>query len=110
MESFIYIILYFFKMKLPWMDIKTKNHSEKKAKIIEIHQKINAKNMFEGIPYQFYFIYKDIKELKLMEMPNYELYLKILKELILINKFDENMDFCWEKKILEYVKNYYSFI
>lgn len=73
-ESFIYLMIYFFKLKLPWSNIKSKNHNDKLNKIIEIHNKISEKELFSEIPYQILFIFTEIQKLKKFDIPDYILY------------------------------------
>ena len=104
LESFIYLIIFFFKRELPWSNIKAKNHSEKRNKIIEIHKKTTKKNLCSELPYQIVFIYNDIKESNLDERPKYELYKTVLKETIFLIDNKKTKEFCWEKKISDYQK------
>ena len=56
---------------MPWLHIKSKNHNDKKDKIIKIHNQTNEKELFKEIPYQVLFIYTEIKKLKSNENPDY---------------------------------------
>ena len=48
MESIAYVILYFFRKKLPWQGLKCKDKNEKHAKIKEIKMSMTPEKLFEG--------------------------------------------------------------
>ena len=105
LESFLYLIIYLFENKLPWTGIKSKNFQDKKNKIIECHKKITHKELCKNLPYQIAYIYNEINNLKIDEKPKYKYYRQILKELIYLKEPENNIEFCWEKKIYEAYKN-----
>lgn len=100
LESFLYLIIYLIKKKLPWSAIKGKNHEDKKNKIIKCHQRTTNKVLCNKIPYQIAYIYYNVIELKENEEPKYKYYLKILKEFLFLNKTADDIKFCWENKII----------
>ena len=98
-ESFIYLLIFLFKLKLPWSHVKSKNHFEKAQKIIEIHKKTSEKELFKNIPYQILFIYLHLEKINYFENPDYQLYINVLKDLIkLIGNTNINI-FCWENQL-----------
>lgn len=104
-ESFVYLMIYFFKLNLPWSHIKSKNHNDKKDKIIKIHNQTTEKELFKEIPYQILFIYTEIKKLKSNENPDYNLYIKALEDIIKLDNNEKIRDFCWEKELNDINKN-----
>ena len=99
MESFIYIIIFLFKLKLPWSSVKSKSYLDRLNKIRQIHYITKLDKLCEGIPYQILFILNHIRNLPYDERPNYELYEKVLKDLIKLDISKEEKIFCWEKKL-----------
>ena len=107
MQSFSYLLVYFFKLSLPWSNIKSKNYESKIQKIIDMHKKINDSIICNNLPYQISYIVSEINKLNYTEMPNYDNYIKALTYLM---KLDDNIDkefFCWEKiiSIFNNIKN-----
>ena len=100
LESFLYLIIYLIKRKLPWSGIRGKNHVDKKNKYIECHLNTTNKDLCNKIPYQIAYIYYNVIELKDNEQPKYKYYLNILKEFLCLNQIQDNIDFCWKNKII----------
>lgn len=103
-ESFIYLLLFLFQLKLPWSKIKSKNHFDKVNKIIEIHNKITKEELFKNIPYQILFIYLHLETIKNDETPDYNLYIKVLNDLLKLNNDENIKNFCWENKLKDILK------
>ena len=111
LESFIYLIIYLFKLKLPWQNVKSKTPDEKIEKIIKIHSIITEKELFKNIPYQFLFLYTEISKIKGNQKPNYNLYIRVIKDLVVLNEHEKEQNFCWENKLSQFFdKNKNNFI
>ena len=100
LESFLYLIIYLIKKKLPWSAIRGKNREDKRNKIIKCHQRITNKVLCNKIPYQIAYIYYNVIELKENEEPKYKYYMKILKEFLFLNQTADDIKFCWENNII----------
>lgn len=101
LQSFCYLLIYFFNLSLPWSGIKTKNEDDKIKKIIDIHKNLNEKTLCQNLPYQILFIVSQINQLDINDTPNYDLYITVLYDLIRLNK-KEKYYFCWERDLIEF--------
>jgi casein kinase 1/casein kinase 1 epsilon len=94
-ESIGYVLLYFFKKNLPWMNVKGKNEKEKLKKILDI--KINSKlsDICQGIPKEIELIIQYSRDLKFDEKPNYDLIQRLIKGIGEKNGFTFDYMFDW---------------
>ena len=112
LESLMYILIYFYKGKLPWQEIKSKKKAEKHKKIKEKKMRTTAEFLCKGMPIEFERMLCYIKTLEYEEAPNYDR---------LINGFHKTMDslkewdiqengfnFIWEKKLSVDLNKTYS--
>lgn len=99
MQSFSYLLIYFFKLSLPWSKIKSKDYESKIQKIIDIHKKINDSILCNNLPYQISYIVSEINKLNYTQKPNYDNYIKALAYLMKLNDNNDKEFFCWEKSI-----------
>lgn len=74
-------------------------------KIIKMHNQTTEKELFKEIPYQILFSYIEIKNLKINENPDYNLYIKALEDVIKLDNNEKITDFCWEKEFIDINKN-----
>lgn len=102
MQSFSYLLIYFFKLSLPWSNIKSKDYESKIQKMIDIHKKINDSILCNNLPYQISYIVSEINKLNYAQMPNYDNYIKALTYLM---ELDDNKDkeFFVGKKVFQYL-------
>ena len=94
-ESIGYILLYFFKKNLPWMNVKGKNEKEKFKKVLDI--KINCKldDICQGIPKEIGLIIQYARDLKFDEKPDYNLIQRLIKNIADKNGFQFDFEFDW---------------
>ena len=106
LEELIYTLLFLLKKSLPWDGIKGKIHSETCRKMNEIKRNIKADELFDNLPEEFIYIYKNIRKLNFDETPEYGLY-KLLFENILrkLNVNNNNFsEFCFSKKFNSFLE------
>ena len=83
-ESLGYILVYFFKGKLPWISIKTKNDAIKKKAAIKIRTSLDV--LCENCPNQFKNFIEYARNLKFEEKPNYKYLRNLLRQICIENK------------------------
>lgn len=71
LESWLYVLLYFLRGKLPWEGIKAKSKKEKLEIVKKIKTSINPNVLFEELPEEFIKIYTYIKSLSFEANPSY---------------------------------------
>ena len=100
-ESFIYMILFFFSKKLPWQGLRAKTMGEKYKKIYKSKVEFNYKEFCQKYPQEIVILLEYILNLKFKEKPNYEfmrtLFIKILER----QKLYVNDYFSWMSGIKE---------
>ena len=94
MESIAYVILYFFKSKLPWQGLKCKDKNEKYAKIKEMKMSITPEKLCEGFPKEFAKYLTMVKKLGFEEEPSYKEYIQMFTNLF--NSKDFVMDYGYD--------------
>jgi len=95
MESIAYVILYFFKGKLPWQGLKCKDKNEKYAKIKEMKMSITPEKLWEGFPNEFAKYLTAVKKLGFEEEPNYKNYIQMFNNLFKSKDFEMDYLYDW---------------
>ena len=95
MESIAYVILYFFKGKLPWQGLKCKDKNEKYAKIKEMKMSITPEKLCEGFPIEFAKYLNMVKKLGFEEEPAYKEYIKLFTDLFKSKDFEMDYLYDW---------------
>ena len=95
MESLAYVILYFFKGKLPWQGLKHKDKNEKYAKIKEMKMSITPEKLCEGIPQEFAQYLTMVKKLGFEEEPEYKKYIQMFNNLFKEKEFEMDYLYDW---------------
>ena len=95
MESIAYVILYFFKGKLPWQGLKCKDKNEKYAKIKEMKMSITPEKLWEGFPNEFAKYLTAVKKLGFEEEPNYKNYIQMFNNLFKSKDFEMDFSYDW---------------
>ena len=105
LESLMYILIYFYKGKLPWQDVDAKDEKEKQEKVKEQKTKITTAELCEGMPDEFEKMLCYIKNILFDEYPNYNKLFNYLKSILDRIKTDNNeeneFNYIWEKLISE---------
>ena len=105
LESLMYILIYFYKGKLPWQDVDAKDEKEKQEKVKEQKMKITTAELCEGMPDEFEKMLCYIKNILFDEYPNYNKLFNYFKSILDRIKTDNNeeneFNYIWEKLISE---------
>lgn len=108
LESMMYILIYFYKGKLPWQDVKSKKKEEKHMKIKEEKLKTTVETLCKDMPKEFERMLCYIKSILYSEEPNYEYLLsgfqKIIQSLTEWENVEMNYNYIWEKKLHDDLK------
>jgi len=95
MESIAYVILYFFRKKLPWQGLKCKDKNEKHAKIKEMKMSITPEKLFEGLPKEFADYLTMVKKLGFEDEPAYKIYIQMFNKLFKAKEFEMDYIYDW---------------
>ena len=95
MESIAYVILYFFRKKLPWQGLKCKDKNEKHAKIKEIKMSMTPEKLFEGLPKEFADYLNMVKKLGFEDEPTYKNYIQMFTRLFKAKEFEMDYIYDW---------------
>ena len=108
LESLMYILIYFYKGKLPWQDVKSKKKEEKHQKIKEEKLRTTVETLCKDMPKEFERMLNYIKSLLYTEEPNYEKILSgfqnIIRDLTEWENVEMNYSYIWEKKLHDDLK------
>ena len=100
LESLGYILVYFLKGKLPWMNINYQNKAnmlsseQKNLLILKKKQETSLEQLCENLPVEFLEYFKYVKELNFNEIPDYQMLIKKFKKLF--KDPEQNLTFDWE--------------
>ena len=113
LESLMYILIYFYKGKLPWQDVKSKKKEEKHIKIREEKMRTTTETLCKDMPKEFEKMLIYIKSILYSEEPNYERLISgfqnIIKGLTEWETVEMDYNYIWEKKLHDdYKKKMYS--
>ena len=111
LESLMYILIYFYKGKLPWQDVKSKKKEEKHMKIKEEKLRTTVETLCKDMPLEFERMLSYIKSISYSETPNYENILsgfqKIITSLTEWENVEMEYNYIWEKKFKKnFIKKY----
>lgn len=81
LESIGYILIYLFKGKLPWMDIKNTDKKERYKLIMEKKERISEEDLCSRLPKEFLVYLKHVKTLDYNEKPRYQSLIKMFTKL-----------------------------
>lgn len=77
LESLCYILIYFFKGKLPWQGAPGETREVKYKNIGDIKQSIKVERLCSGMPEEFCYYLNYVKSLEFKEKPNYNYLLSL---------------------------------
>ena len=109
----MYILIYFYKGKLPWQDVKSKKKEEKHIKIREEKMRTTTETLCKDMPKEFEKMLIYIKNILYSQEPNYERLISgfqnIIKGLTEWETVEMDYNYIWEKKLHDdYKKKMYS--
>ena len=87
--------MYFILGNLPWQGLKVNKKEDRYIKIRDIKKATSAKELCKGYPVQFENFINYTRNLKFMEVPDYEYLRNLLKDVI-INCEHSNIDFFYD--------------
>ena len=100
LESLIYILIYFLKGTLPWMNLNATNKEEKHKLIIEKKRNTPFQKLCEGLPFEFEQYLNYVRCLDFDEDPNYEYLKTLFKRIAMRNNFDYGFEWRMNKPVL----------
>jgi serine/threonine protein kinase len=95
LESLGYMMVYFCKGELPWMDVKAKNKAGKYKKIMEKKIEMKPEILCNGLINEFMAYFKYVRELQFTEEPNYNYLLGLLNNAMKKNNIKNDFKFDW---------------
>lgn len=95
LESLGYILIYFLKGHLPWMNLIANTKEEKHRLIIEKKAKTSSAKLCEGVPFEFEQYLNYVRNLKFDEEPNYSFLKSLFRKVCARNNFEYGFD--WQK-------------
>ena len=95
LESLGYMMIYFCKGELPWMDVKAKNKAGKYKKIMEKKIEMKPEILCNGLVKEFMDYFKYVRDLQFTEEPNYNYLLGLLNNAIKKNNIKNDFKFDW---------------
>lgn len=98
LESLAYILIYFFKGKLPWQDIHDPDHKEKLRMVGEIKLKMLPSELCEGMPKEFQTFLELVRNLHYDDEPDYRLYRDLFREAFIRENYVYDGKFDWNRK------------
>lgn len=94
MEALGYVLIYFYKGKLPWQNIRVKKKDRKKV-IGENKSNIPIKELTQDMPVVFEKYMEYVRSLEYEQDPDYNYIRDMLKECIINNKYEYDHKFDW---------------
>ena len=95
LESLGYMLVYFCKGELPWIDVKAKNKAGKYKKIMEKKIEMKPEILCNGLVSEFMAYFKYVRELQFTEEPNYNYLLGLLNNAMKKNNIKNDFKFDW---------------
>jgi len=99
LESLGYILIYFLKGSLPWMNINASNKEEKHKMIIEKKKNTVFQKLCEGLPFEFEQYLNYVRSLRFEEDPNYNYMKTLFRGVSLRNHFENTFEWRSAKNI-----------
>ena len=104
-ESIAYMMIYFFKGKLPWQGLKTSKKTDKFEKVYEMKKNISIKKLCENLPEQVEKFLEHAKGLGFEQEPDYSFLRSLCKDMINGKNFAK-LNFSWvNPKEVDNLKN-----
>ncbi|ORD99317.1 KC11 [Hepatospora eriocheir] len=95
LESLGYMLIYFWKGRLPWQGIKAETRKEKYEKIFKIKSEIKIKELCEECPKEMVKYMEAVRMLKFTDYPNYDGYIRLFKEALKRMGFEDHTKYEW---------------
>lgn len=88
LEAVGYLLVYLFRGKLPWQNLKHKDKNERYRMILEKKDSITDEELCEQLPREFLVYFKHVKTLEFDEKPRYQALIKMFKKLYDVKKYE----------------------
>ena len=96
LESFFYVIIYFFTGSLPWIGIRCKSKEEKFKKVFEKKKESVPDDICKELPEEFKLFISYVLNLDFMENPNYNYLNELINKLFTrFGFFKDDINFDW---------------
>ena len=95
LESFGYVLTYFYKGGLPWMGIHAKTKEEKYSKILEIKKSMETEKLLHNGPKELIDYLNYCKQLQYEQDPDYNYLISLFKDLV-TKTVKENIDYQYD--------------
>ena len=95
LESLVYMMVYFCKGELPWMNVKGKNKEIKYKKIMEKKIEMKPDILCQGLPDEFKQYFRYVRELQFTEEPKYDYLLGLFNTAMKKNNIKNDFKFDW---------------
>lgn len=95
LESLVYILVYLYKGKLPWSDLKIKDKKKRYKKIYKEKLKNTPEELCDKMPREYTVFLNYIKEMSFDEDPPYSSFIKMFTKLYNKNNFENDL-YDWE--------------
>lgn len=98
LETLGYMLVYFLKGSLPWMNAPGKDTNERYQKIGEIKQATTVETLCYGLPDQFVEYMQYVRRIKFDEKPNYDFCRGLFKDIAKEQGISYDFEFDWIHK------------
>ena len=95
LESFGYVLAYFFRGSLPWMGIHAKNKDDKYSKILNIKKNLETENLLHNSPKELCDYLNYCKQLNYEQEPDYNYLIGLFKSII-FKVLKESIDYKYD--------------
>ena len=109
LETLFYVLAYLKNGFLPWQKFQNLEKHEYIKEVLKLHKSLAVEELFEGFSAEVIFIFKAIKNLSYNDIPDYDIYIKLLESLAQKaekNKKSNENKFDWEIQLKEDFSNY----
>jgi len=96
LESVGYLLIYLYRGKLPWQNLKHKDKKKRYNMIMKQKESISEEELCQQLPREFLVYFKHIKTLDFDERPRYQALINMFKKLY-DSKNYKNYNFEWNK-------------
>lgn len=97
LEAVGYLLVYLFRGKLPWQNLKHKDKKERYKMIMEKKESISEEELCDQLPREFLVYFKHVKTLDFDEKPRYQALINMFKNLYDFKNY-RNDSLEWEGK------------
>ena len=108
LESIGYMLLYFFKKKLPWQGLKGSTKKKRSINIYNVKSSISLEDLCKGVPREFFLYMKYCRFLHFKMEPNYDLLKNLFITLFKKNNYKLDFEYDWNIMAKKKKQQYYN--